>query len=103
MMTGPEVDQLALWCSLNNLELNTLKTVLMTVDFRRSPTALPSITILNSTVSVVEAFRFLGSTISQYRKWVSRNNNQKARQKMYFSRQIRKLPQLLIQLYTAII
>ncbi len=29
-----KVEQLAVWCSLNNLELNTLKTVEMIVDFR---------------------------------------------------------------------
>ncbi len=32
-----EVEQLAVWCSLNNLKLNTLKTVEMIVDFRRNP------------------------------------------------------------------
>ncbi len=32
-----EVEQLAVWCILNNLELNTLKTVEMFVDFRRKP------------------------------------------------------------------
>ncbi len=31
-----EVKELAVWCSLNNLELNTLKTVEMIVYFRRS-------------------------------------------------------------------
>ncbi len=36
-----EVEQLAVWCNLNNLELNTLKTVEMIVDFRRNPPALP--------------------------------------------------------------
>ncbi len=35
-----QVEQLALWCSQNNLELNMLKTVEMTVDFRRSPPTL---------------------------------------------------------------
>ncbi len=35
------VKELAVWCSLNNLELNTLKTVEMIVDFRRNPPALP--------------------------------------------------------------
>ncbi len=30
-----EVKELAVWCSLNNLELSTLKTVEMIVDFRR--------------------------------------------------------------------
>ncbi|KAI2646527.1 putative RNA-directed DNA polymerase from transposon BS [Labeo rohita] len=53
-----EVEQLSLWCSHNNLELNTLKTVEMTVDFRRSP-ALTPLTIMNSTVAVVDSFKFL--------------------------------------------
>ncbi len=35
------VKELTVWCSLNNLELNTLKTVEMIVDFRRNPPALP--------------------------------------------------------------
>ncbi len=33
-------DESAYWRSLNNLELNTLKTVEMIVDFRRNPPAL---------------------------------------------------------------
>ncbi len=36
-----EVEQLAVWCSHNNLELNTLKTVEMIVDFRRNPLQSP--------------------------------------------------------------
>ncbi len=64
-----EVKELAVWCSLNNLELNTLKTVEMIVDFRRTPPALPPLTIMNSTVTAVESFRFLGTTISQDLKW----------------------------------
>ncbi len=36
-----EVKELAVWCSLNNLELNTLKTVEMIVDFRSNPPILP--------------------------------------------------------------
>ncbi len=64
-----EVKELAVWCSLNNLELNTLKTVEMIVDFRRNPPALPPLTIMNSTVTAVESFRFLCTTISQDLKW----------------------------------
>ncbi len=55
--------------NVNNLELNTLKTVEMIVDFRRNPPALPPLTIMNSTVTAVEPFRFLGTTISQDLKW----------------------------------
>src|SRR4029434_4706786 len=36
-----EVEQLALWCGHNNLELNTLRTVEMTLDFRKSPPRAP--------------------------------------------------------------
>ncbi|KAK3527338.1 hypothetical protein QTP86_021955, partial [Hemibagrus guttatus] len=60
-----EIEQLAAWCSRNNLELNTLKRVEMIVDFRRNTPALPPLTIMNSTVPTVAAFRFLGTTISQ--------------------------------------
>src|SRR4029434_516794 len=80
----------------------------MTVDFRRSPPALPLLTILNSTVLAVESFRFLGSTISRNLKWEPNINTiiRKAQQRMYFLHLLRKynLPQeLLILFYTAVI
>uniref|UniRef100_A0A9J8B7E4 Reverse transcriptase domain-containing protein n=1 Tax=Cyprinus carpio carpio TaxID=630221 RepID=A0A9J8B7E4_CYPCA len=90
-----EVKELAVWCTLNNLELNTLKTVEMIVDFRRNPPALPPLTIMNSTVTAVESFRFLGITISQDLKW-----------DIHIDSILRKfnLPQeLLKQFYSAII
>ncbi len=58
-----EVKELAVWCSLNNLELNTLKTMEMIVDFRINPLALPPLTIMKSG-EINESFRFLGTTIS---------------------------------------
>ncbi len=48
-----EFKELAVWCSLNNLELNMLTAVEMIVDFRRNPPALPSLTIMNSTATAV--------------------------------------------------
>ncbi len=103
-----EVKELAVWCSLINLELNTLKTVEMIVDFRRNPPALPPLTIMNSTVTAVESFRFLGTTISQDLKWDNQIESivKKVQQRLYFLRQLRKfnLPQeLLKQFYSAII
>ena len=103
-----EVEQLAVWCSYNNLELNTLKTVEMIVDFRRNSPALPPLTIMNSTVEAVESFRFLGTIISQDLKWDNHIDSivKKAQQRLYFLRQLRKfnLPQeLLIQFYSAVI
>ncbi|KAK3510789.1 hypothetical protein QTP70_022703, partial [Hemibagrus guttatus] len=103
-----EIEQLAAWCSLNNLELNTLKTVEMIVDFRRNTPALPPLTIMNSTVPTLESFRFLGTTISQDLKWDTHIDSiiKKAQQRLYFLRQLRKfnLPQeLLTQFYSAVI
>ncbi|KAK3572211.1 hypothetical protein QTP86_026057 [Hemibagrus guttatus] len=103
-----EIEQLAAWCSLNNLELNTFKTVEMIVDFRRNTPALPPLTIMNSTVPTVESFRFLGTTISQDLKWDTHIDAtiKKAQQRLYILRQLRKfnLPQeLLIQFYSAVI
>ncbi len=102
-----EVKELAVWCSLNNLELNTLKTVEMIVDFRRTP-ALPPLTILNSSVTAVESFRFLGTTISQDLKWDNHIESmvKKAQKRLYFLRQLRKFnlqQELLKQFYSAII
>ncbi|KAL0152550.1 hypothetical protein M9458_052273 [Cirrhinus mrigala] len=98
-----EVEQLSLWCSHNNLELNTLKTVEMTVDFRRKPpalTPLTSLTIMNSTVAVVDSFKFLGTNISQDLKWDIHIDSivKKAQQRLYFLRQLKKfnLPQALM-------
>ncbi|KAK3574669.1 hypothetical protein QTP86_011589 [Hemibagrus guttatus] len=103
-----EIEQLAAWCSLNNLELNTLKTVEMIVDFRRNTPALPPLTIMNSTVPTVESFRFLGTTISQDLKWDTHIDSiiKKVQQRLYFLRQLRKfnLPQeLLTHFYSAVI
>ncbi len=104
-----EVKELAVWCSLNNLELNTLKTVEMIMDFRRNPPALPLLTIMKSTVTAVETFKFLGSIISQDLIWDTHINSivkKKAQQSLYFLRQLRKfiLPyELLKQFYSAVI
>ncbi len=61
-----------------------------------------------STVTTVESFRFLGTTISQDLKWEIHIDSsvKKAQQRLYFLRQLRKfnLPQeLLIQFYSSII
>lgn len=75
---------------------------------QEEPLNTAPLTIPNSTVSAVETFRFLGSTISQDLKWASNIDTiiKKAQQRMYFLCQLRKfnLPQgLLIQFYSAII
>ncbi len=102
-----EVKELSVWCSLNNLELNTLKTVEIIVNFRRNPPALPPLTILNSSVTAVESVRFLGTTISQDLKWDNHIESivKKAQQRQYFLRQLRKfnLPLCWNSFYSAFI
>uniref|UniRef100_A0AAV2LZB7 Reverse transcriptase domain-containing protein n=1 Tax=Knipowitschia caucasica TaxID=637954 RepID=A0AAV2LZB7_KNICA len=102
-----EVDRLVSWCSGNNLELNAQKTVEMIVDFRKSTVPPPPPSVMDSITSV-ESFRFLGTTITQDLKWEPTISSliKKAQQRMYFLRQLRKakLPaQMLVQFYTAII
>ncbi len=103
-----EVKELVVWCSLNNLELNTLKTVEMIMDFRRNPPALPPLTIMDSTVTAVEAFRFLDTTIYQDLKWENHIESivKKAQPRLYFLCRLRKFnlsQELLKQFYSAII
>ncbi len=75
---------------------------------QEKPPCSPPLTIINSTVTAVESFRFLGTTISQELKWDIQIDSivKKAQQRLYFLRQLRKfnLPQeLLKQFYSAII
>ncbi len=75
---------------------------------QEKPPCTPPLTIMNSTVTAVESFRFLGTTISQDLKWDIHIDSivKKAQQSLFFLRQLRKfnLPrELLKQFYYAII
>ncbi len=103
-----EVKELAVWCSLNNLELNTLKTVEMIVDFRRTPLLSPHSPSWTARWLQWSHSGSWAPTISQDLKWVIHIDSivRKAQQRLYFLRQLRKfnLPQeLLKQFYSAII
>ncbi|KAK3533371.1 hypothetical protein QTP70_019315 [Hemibagrus guttatus] len=94
-----EIDRLVSWCSMNNLELNSLKTVEMTVDFRKNPAPHPPVILCDSPVSSAESFCFLGTTITKELKWEQniRSLTKKAQQKFL-------LPvKMLVNSYTAII
>ncbi|KAK3520977.1 hypothetical protein QTP86_031267 [Hemibagrus guttatus] len=103
-----EMDRQVSWCSMNNLELNSLKTVEMIVDFRKDPAPLPPVIPCDSLVTSAESFCFLGTTITKELKWEQniRSLTKKAQQRMYFLRQLKKflLPvKMLVNFYTAII
>ncbi len=62
--------------------------------------------MIHSTVTAVESFRFLGTTIAQDLKWDNHIESivKKAQQRLFFLHQLRNLPQeLLKQFYSAII
>lgn len=50
-----EIDHLVTWCRQNNLDLNTLKTVEMAVDYRKNSASLTPIPLFDSVVYTVES------------------------------------------------
>ncbi|KAK3507718.1 hypothetical protein QTP70_034823, partial [Hemibagrus guttatus] len=78
-----DMDCLVSWCSMNNLELNSLKTVEITVDFRKDPVPLPHVILCDSSVTSVESFRFLGTTITGSTSGNISSLTKKAQQRMY--------------------
>ena len=66
------IEQLVHWFCQNHLELNLLKTVEMIMDSRRIHSTPHPLNILNNTVSIVDTFRFLGSTVFWDMKWTSK-------------------------------
>ncbi len=75
---------------------------------QEKPPALPPLTITNSTVTAVESFRFLGTTISQDLKWDNHIDSimKKSQQRLFFLRQLKKfnLPLAhMTQFYSAVI
>lgn len=70
LMDPMEVAWLAAWCVENNVELNTLKTGGMYLTATAFQPSFPPLFIINSTtVSTVDTFRFLVSTITNTIKW----------------------------------
>lgn len=65
-----EVQNLADWCSQNNLLLNTSKTKELIIDFRRSQNGeYAPISIYGDSVEGVSSFKFLGTHISEDLTW----------------------------------
>ncbi|KAI3371858.1 hypothetical protein L3Q82_006737 [Scortum barcoo] len=59
------IDHQVTWCSQNNLELSTLKTVEMIVDFRKNTAPSTPISPSDCPVEIGESFRFLQIFITQ--------------------------------------
>lgn len=103
-----QVNHRVSWCIQNHLALNALKTVEILVDFRRRSTTPTPITLVDSPVSSLEYFRFLGTTITQDLNW-ERNIcslTKKVQQMMFFLQQLKKsnLPNtMMVHSYNSII
>src|SRR4029434_10132780 len=64
-----EVNLLTTWCRDNNLLLNVSKTKEIVVDFRKSHSEHPPLTIDGAAVERVSSTKFLGVHISEDLSW----------------------------------
>ncbi|XP_076748086.1 uncharacterized protein LOC143421853 [Maylandia zebra] len=64
-----EIQRLSDWCNYNNLTLNTKKTKEVVMDFCRTRTDPPPLSMKGDYVERVSSFKFLGTHISEDRSW----------------------------------
>ena len=103
-----EIDNIVDWCSKNNLLLNVKKTKEMIVDFRRNKNPIHPIFINNEPVEQISNFKFLGTTVTCDLSWTVNCSQilKKAKQRMYFLRQLRSYnvnSKILLNFYRSII
>lgn len=104
-----EVEKLTSWCQVNCLSLNASKTKELIVDFRkRQQQPYTTLTISGSPVERVSSFKYLGINISENLTWTAHIQAQinKARQRLYHLRQLRKFrvsPAILKTFYSGAI
>ncbi len=103
-----EVGKLMLWCSENNLVLNTKKTKELIVDFRKSKADPLPIIINGDYVERVRSFTFLGIYLSDSLSWSTNTTAavKKAQQRLHFLRVLKKkrlCQKLLVAFYRSAI
>ncbi len=104
-----EVERLTSWCQDNCLSLNVRKTKELIVDFRkRQQQPYTSLMISGTPVERVSSFKYLGVNISEDLTWTAHIQTQvkKARQRLYYLRQLRKFrvsPAILKTFYSGAI
>ena len=103
-----EVGKLVDWCQVNNFELNVSKTKEIIVDFRKKTSAITPLSINGEDVEQVTSFKFLGTTISKDLSWKAHIDNatKKARQRLFFLRELNKFrvgQQILSTFYRSVI
>ena len=103
-----EVNRLILWCSANNLPLNTTKTKELILDFRKSRADPAPLFIHGVCVEQVSSYRFLGIQLSDSLSWTANTTAvvKKAQQRLHFLRVLRRNnleEKLLVLFYRATI
>uniref|UniRef100_A0A8C2BQZ6 Reverse transcriptase domain-containing protein n=1 Tax=Cyprinus carpio TaxID=7962 RepID=A0A8C2BQZ6_CYPCA len=104
-----EVEKLTSWCQDNCLSLNVSKTKELIVDFRKRQEQPYTPLMINGTpVERVSNFKYLGVNISEDLTWTTHIQTQvnKARQRLYHLRQLRKFrvsPAILKTFYSGAI
>ncbi|KAF7644409.1 hypothetical protein LDENG_00222340, partial [Lucifuga dentata] len=98
-----KVERLSVWCTDNNLVLNTTKTKELITDYRRNKTDIQPLFIGGECVERVSDFRFLGVHIEEDLTWSANVTPlvKKAQQRLYFLKILRKhhlIQKLLVSL-----
>ena len=103
-----QVDDLVMWCSENNLELNVSKTKEVIVDFRKNKPSHEPLFINGKEVEVVDVFKFLGIRVASDLTWSAHVTHcvTKAQQRMFFLRRLRSFgvgQRIMTKFYRAVI
>ena len=103
-----EIIDLAMWCQVNNLSLNVIKTKEMIVDYRKKRTQHAPILSDGAAVEQVESFKFLGVHITNKLTWSKYNKTvvKRAQQNIFLLRRLKRFgmgPQILKRFYSCTI
>lgn len=87
-----EVQRLAVWCSDNNLKLNSSKTKELIINFRKSSSVMTPLYINGDCMEIVPFFRFLGTYIAADLSWANNTSEivKKAQKRLHFLRILRQ-------------
>ena len=86
------IDYVSHWCSDNFLELNASKTKEIIFDMRKNKNSKEPVIINNTSVALVQSYKYLGVTIQENLKWNEHVEVQekKANKRMYHVRRLKK-------------
>ena len=86
------IDYVSHWCSDNFLDLNASKTKEIVFDMRKNKNSKEPVIINNTSVALIQSYKYLGVTIQENLKWNEHVEVQekKANKRMYHVRRLKK-------------